>query len=62
LQLARYDLTESQTYVLIPSQYARLIFILHSGVELILDIGVLDISTCKPLKNVFVEIWAGKYF
>lgn len=27
------------------------------GVELILDIGVIDIETCKPLKNAFVELW-----
>ncbi|KAF8335880.1 Intradiol ring-cleavage dioxygenase [Cantharellus anzutake] len=27
------------------------------GVPLILDIGVLDITTCKPLPNAFVELW-----
>lgn len=29
----------------------------QSGVELILDIQVLDIKTCKPLENVLVDIW-----
>ncbi|RDB16624.1 hypothetical protein Hypma_002849 [Hypsizygus marmoreus] len=28
------------------------------GVKLVLDIGVIDTSTCKPLNNVFVELWA----
>ncbi|CCA73420.1 hypothetical protein PIIN_07374, partial [Serendipita indica DSM 11827] len=30
----------------------------QAGTPLYLDIGVLDISTCKPATNVFVEIWA----
>jgi hypothetical protein len=29
------------------------------GVKLFLDIGVLDTTTCKPLENVFVELWNG---
>uniref|UniRef100_A0A0W0F7Q7 Aromatic compound dioxygenase n=1 Tax=Moniliophthora roreri TaxID=221103 RepID=A0A0W0F7Q7_MONRR len=29
-----------------------------SGVPLVLDIGVMDVTTCTPLDNVFVEIWA----
>jgi len=28
------------------------------GLPLVLDIGVLDIYTCKPVKDVFVEIWS----
>ncbi|KAK7025320.1 hypothetical protein VNI00_016102 [Paramarasmius palmivorus] len=28
------------------------------GVTLVLDIGVLDVDTCTPLDDVFVEIWA----
>ncbi|PVF99178.1 aromatic compound dioxygenase [Serendipita vermifera] len=28
------------------------------GTDLYLDIGVLDITTCQPAQNVFVEIWA----
>ncbi|KAF5374184.1 hypothetical protein D9615_008895 [Tricholomella constricta] len=35
------------------------------GVSLTLDIGVLDVTTCKPLPNVMVEVWStnalGKY-
>lgn len=30
-----------------------------SGVKLVLDIGVLDVNTCEPLNDVFVEIWSG---
>ncbi|KAL0067084.1 hypothetical protein AAF712_005871 [Marasmius tenuissimus] len=30
----------------------------QSGVTLILDIGVMDVSTCTPMDDVFVEIWA----
>ncbi|KAF5380617.1 hypothetical protein D9615_004770 [Tricholomella constricta] len=29
-----------------------------SGVALTLDIGVLDVTTCKPIPNVMVEIWS----
>ncbi|KAF8078994.1 aromatic compound dioxygenase [Lyophyllum atratum] len=28
------------------------------GVALTLDIGVLDVTTCKPLPNVMVEVWS----
>ncbi|KAF7305344.1 Extracellular dioxygenase [Mycena chlorophos] len=28
-----------------------------SGVELIVDIGVMDITTCKPYTNAMVELW-----
>ncbi|KAG5636997.1 hypothetical protein H0H81_006141 [Sphagnurus paluster] len=28
------------------------------GVKIVLDIGVMDTTTCKPLPNAFVEIWA----
>ncbi|RDB29482.1 hypothetical protein Hypma_015913 [Hypsizygus marmoreus] len=28
------------------------------GVSLTLDIGVLDVTTCKPIPNVMVEIWS----
>ncbi|KAL0566841.1 hypothetical protein V5O48_015154 [Marasmius crinis-equi] len=28
------------------------------GIPLILDVGVLDVNTCTPLSDVFVEIWA----
>jgi len=28
------------------------------GVALTLDVGVLDVTTCKPLPNVMVEIWS----
>lgn len=37
----------------------RLPTLYHSGVKLILDIGVLDVTTCEPLPNAFVEIWSG---
>jgi protocatechuate 3,4-dioxygenase beta subunit len=30
----------------------------EAGTPLYLDIGVLDITTCEPAKNAFVEIWA----
>ncbi|KAK0472505.1 aromatic compound dioxygenase [Armillaria novae-zelandiae] len=30
----------------------------QSGIQLVLDIGVLDTTTCEPLSNAFVEIWA----
>ncbi|KAF5388508.1 hypothetical protein D9757_004713 [Collybiopsis confluens] len=37
----------------------------QAGVQLFMDIGVLDITTCKPLTNTVVEIWSpnavGKY-
>ncbi|KAF9255067.1 aromatic compound dioxygenase [Marasmius fiardii PR-910] len=29
----------------------------QGGVQLVLDIGVMDISTCTPLENAFVELW-----
>jgi protocatechuate 3,4-dioxygenase beta subunit len=29
-----------------------------SGVDLVLDVGVVDTTTCEPLSNAFVEIWA----
>jgi len=28
------------------------------GVSMILDIGVLDVTTCQPLPNVMVEVWS----
>jgi len=28
------------------------------GLPLVLDIGVLDVDTCKPVNDVFVEIWS----
>ncbi|EEB97783.1 hypothetical protein MPER_02829, partial [Moniliophthora perniciosa FA553] len=28
------------------------------GVPITLDIGVVDIHTCEPLNDVFVELWA----
>jgi protocatechuate 3,4-dioxygenase beta subunit len=28
------------------------------GVKLILDIGVLDTTTCKPLENILIELWS----
>lgn len=31
-----------------------------SGVPLIMDFGVIDISTCEPMQDIFVEVWAGK--
>ncbi|ETW81564.1 hypothetical protein HETIRDRAFT_241995, partial [Heterobasidion irregulare TC 32-1] len=30
----------------------------QTGVTLILDIGVIDINTCEPLSDAFVELWA----
>ncbi|KAG5652940.1 hypothetical protein H0H81_003016 [Sphagnurus paluster] len=30
----------------------------QGGVKIVLDVGVIDTSTCKPLNNVFVELWA----
>ncbi|ESK85679.1 extracellular dioxygenase [Moniliophthora roreri MCA 2997] len=30
----------------------------QAGVPLTLDIGVVDINTCEPLSDVFVELWA----
>lgn len=29
----------------------------QAGVELILDIGVLDMATCEPLPNVLLDLW-----
>ncbi|TFK55283.1 aromatic compound dioxygenase [Heliocybe sulcata] len=29
----------------------------QSGVPFIMDIGVLDVTTCTPLSNAFVELW-----
>ncbi|KAJ3472767.1 hypothetical protein NLI96_g13263 [Meripilus lineatus] len=31
------------------------------GVKLILDIGVIDVTTCEPLNDAFVEIWSGEH-
>lgn len=33
----------------------------QDGVSLILDIGVLDVTTCKALPNAQVEVWQGKF-
>jgi len=30
----------------------------QSGIALTLDIGILDVTTCKPLPNVMVEVWS----
>ncbi|KAF5369647.1 hypothetical protein D9615_010225 [Tricholomella constricta] len=30
----------------------------QEGTTLVLDVGVLDVTTCKPLPNVIVEIWS----
>lgn len=30
----------------------------QSGVDLLLDIGIMDVSTCQPLEQALVEIWA----
>ncbi|GLB40899.1 putative aromatic compound dioxygenase [Lyophyllum shimeji] len=30
----------------------------QNGVKLVLDVGVINTTTCKPLPNVFVELWA----
>ncbi|THU80275.1 aromatic compound dioxygenase [Dendrothele bispora CBS 962.96] len=30
----------------------------QKGVQLLLDIGALDINTCEPLENIFVELWS----
>lgn len=35
--------------------------VLSRGVTLILDIGVIDINTCEPLSDAFVELWAGTF-
>lgn len=32
-----------------------------SGVAFTLDVGIIDVTTCKPLPNVMVEIWSGPY-
>jgi len=29
-----------------------------SGIEMILDIGVVDVTTCQPMSNVMVEVWS----
>ncbi|KAL1742386.1 Intradiol ring-cleavage dioxygenase, partial [Schizophyllum fasciatum] len=30
----------------------------QAGIPLVIDIGILDINTCEPVPNSFVEIWA----
>ncbi|KAJ8518755.1 hypothetical protein ONZ45_g4209 [Pleurotus djamor] len=30
----------------------------QTGVPMILDVGVMDISTCRPLANTMVEVWS----
>jgi protocatechuate 3,4-dioxygenase beta subunit len=30
----------------------------QSGIDLLLDIGVIDTTTCQPLDQAFVEIWS----
>lgn len=32
-----------------------------SGIEMILDIGIVDVTTCQPMPNVMVEVWSCKY-
>ncbi|KAH7870985.1 Intradiol ring-cleavage dioxygenase [Lentinula edodes] len=29
------------------------------GIPMTLDIAVIDVTTCKPMENIIVEIWAG---
>lgn len=31
---------------------------LQDGVTLILDLGIMDTSTCTPMDDVFIEIWS----
>jgi len=33
---------------------------MNSGLELVLDVGLMDITTCKPLANTMVEVWSGE--
>lgn len=42
-ELIRSDLREKET---------------QKGIDLILDIQVIDVSTCKPIPNVMVDVWA----
>lgn len=30
----------------------------QAGVTMLIDVGILDINTCEPVPNAFVEIWA----
>ena len=30
----------------------------QGGIDLLLDIGVIDTTTCQPLEDAFVEIWS----
>ncbi|KAJ2929853.1 hypothetical protein H1R20_g7241, partial [Candolleomyces eurysporus] len=48
-EFLRNDLRESQTQVSYVSQL---------GATLILDIGVIDSTTCQPFSNALVEIWS----
>ncbi|KAJ3569719.1 hypothetical protein NP233_g4861 [Leucocoprinus birnbaumii] len=34
----------------------------QSGLELTLDVGVVDITTCQPMPNVMVEVWSPNAF
>jgi len=33
---------------------------MNSGLEFVLDVGLMDITTCKPLANTMVEVWSGE--
>lgn len=35
---------------------------MNSGLEFVLDVGLMDITTCKPLANTMVEVWAGECY
>ncbi|KAF5352730.1 hypothetical protein D9756_005872 [Leucocoprinus leucothites] len=34
---------------------------LEHGLEFVLDVGLMDITTCKPLANTMVEVWSRQY-
>jgi len=35
---------------------------MNRGLEFVLDVGLMDVTTCKPLANTMVEVWAGECY
>ncbi|KAH8823111.1 Intradiol ring-cleavage dioxygenase [Flagelloscypha sp. PMI_526] len=51
------EVTEGPYYHTVGHPIRQNIAELQDGLLLLLDIGVIDVETCKPLPNVLVDIW-----
>ncbi|RDB19167.1 hypothetical protein Hypma_014222 [Hypsizygus marmoreus] len=52
------EVTEGPYYHTVGHPIRQNIAELQDGLLLLLDIGVIDVETCKPLPNVLVDIWS----